>query len=125
MSQKETFNSAVKDHDFDMLVSFEFRDDLVQLWNGFRTKDVERRVVKCDSPIRGRAPSQPYLRGLCCWRILVFHFLCPLSILFDFYLVAVFFGIFVTQLCGAGPHRETREADRCEALPCPPLPSRL
>src|SRR5262245_56742501 len=46
-----------------------------------------------------------------------FIFLCPLSFLFDF--------AFVTQLCGAGPHRETREADRCEALPCPPAPSRL
>src|SRR5262249_37785337 len=29
------------------------------------------------SPIHGRAPSQPYFRGLCCWRILVFHFLSP------------------------------------------------
>src|SRR5215472_5134095 len=59
MSQKETLNGTVKSHHFDMLVSFECRDDLVQLRNGFRTENVERRVVKRDSPVR--ATSQTYL----------------------------------------------------------------
>jgi hypothetical protein len=50
MSQKETLNGTVKNHHFDMLVSFECRDDLVQLRNGFGTENVEWRVVKRDSP---------------------------------------------------------------------------
>src|SRR5215469_9336097 len=122
MIQKETINSAVKNYDFDVLISFERRDDLGHFQNTFRTEDVKRRVVKCDSPIRGRASRQPYPPGLRCWRILVFHFLSPCDPL-NF--VIVFFGTFVTQLCGEGPHRETREVDRCEAQPCPPSPSRL
>jgi hypothetical protein len=73
MSQKETFNGTVKNHHFDMLVRFECRDDLVQLRNGFRTENVERRVVKRDSPICGRATSQTYLRCFCCRVILIFH----------------------------------------------------
>ena len=64
MSPKETLNGTVKSHHFDMLVSFECRDDLVQLRNGFRTENVERRVVKRDSPVR--ATSQTYLRCFCC-----------------------------------------------------------
>src|SRR5262249_21637212 len=125
MIQKETFNSAVKNHDFDVLVSFERRDDLGHFQNAFRTEDVERRGVKCYSPIRRRTPSQPYLHGPCCWWILGFHFFSPLSFLFYFFVSVVFFCTFFPQLCGEGPHRETREADRCEAQPCPPSPSRL
>src|SRR5215831_1984110 len=77
MSQKETLNSAVKNHDFNVLVILECRDDLIQLRNGLRTENVERRVVECDSPIGWRTLSEPYLLGLCCWSVLVFHFLCP------------------------------------------------
>jgi hypothetical protein len=65
MIQKETFNSAVKNYDFQVLVSFERRHDLGHLQDGFRTEDVERRVVKCNSPIHKGGPGQPYLRGLC------------------------------------------------------------
>src|SRR2546427_6094449 len=40
---------------FRSLVSFECRDDLVHLREHLRTEDIERRVVKRDSPILGRA----------------------------------------------------------------------
>src|SRR5262249_26819879 len=63
VSQKEPLDSAVKNHHLDLLVSFECSDDLVQLRDRFGTEDVERRVIKRDSPIRGRAPGQTYLCG--------------------------------------------------------------
>src|SRR5262249_15830052 len=59
MSQKEPLNSAVKNHDFNVLVILECRDDLIQLRNGLRTENVERRVVECDSPIGWRTLSEP------------------------------------------------------------------
>src|SRR5260370_3584854 len=75
MNQKETFNSTVKNHDLDLLVSFDCRDDLVHLRKHLRTEDVERRVIKRNSPILGRALGQTYLSGLClCYCvILIFH----------------------------------------------------
>ena len=51
MRQKEPFNRAVKDDHVDVLVSFERCDDLIELRNGFRTEDVERRMIKRYSPI--------------------------------------------------------------------------
>ncbi len=53
MSQKESFDRAVKDDHFDVLVSFNRCDDFVELRNRFRTKDVERRMIKRYSPIVG------------------------------------------------------------------------
>jgi hypothetical protein len=53
MRQKEPFNRAVKDDHVDVLVSFERCDDLIELRNGFRTEDVERRMIKRYSPIVG------------------------------------------------------------------------
>src|ERR1700724_4708050 len=73
MNEKETFNSTVKDHHLNLLVSFDCRDDLVHLRKHLRTEDVERRVVKRDSPILGRAPGQTYLSSLSCCVILIFH----------------------------------------------------
>src|SRR5260370_35975020 len=75
MNQKETFNSTVKTHDLDLLVSFDCRDDRVHLRKHLRTEDVERRVIKRNSPILGRALGQTYLSGLClcCFVILIFH----------------------------------------------------
>src|SRR5215469_18845431 len=58
MSQKEPWNRAVKNHHFDMLVSFHRSDDLVELWNGVRAKDVKRRMIDRDSPIRRRSLCQ-------------------------------------------------------------------
>src|SRR6266481_8111378 len=78
MNQKETFNSTVKDHHLNLLVSFNCCDDLVHLRKHLRTEDVERRVVKRDSPILGRALGQMYLSSLCCCVILIFHVCCLL-----------------------------------------------
>src|SRR5450755_4369212 len=80
MNQKETFNSAVKDHHLNLLVSFDCRDDLVHLRKHLGSEDVERRMVNRDSPILGRAPGQTYLSSLCCRVILIFHVCCLLII---------------------------------------------
>src|SRR5882757_9601420 len=85
MNQKETFNSTVKNHHLDLLVSFDCRDDLVHLRKHLRTEDVERRVIKRNSPILRRALGQTYLSGLClcCGVILIFHGCCLLIIWFQ------------------------------------------
>src|SRR5256712_1762433 len=82
MNQKETFNGTVENHHLNLPVSFECCDDLVHLRKHLRTEDVERRVVKRDSPILGRAPGQTYLISLCCCVILIFHGCCLLIIWF-------------------------------------------
>src|SRR5882757_4795653 len=78
MNQKETFNSTVKNHHLNLLVSFDCRDDLVYLRKHLRTEDVERRVVKRHSPIFRRTLGQTYLSSLCCSVILIFHICCLL-----------------------------------------------
>jgi len=45
MNQKETFDSTVKNHHLNPLVSFDCRDDLVHLRKHFGAEDVERWVV--------------------------------------------------------------------------------
>src|SRR5712691_9892486 len=82
MNQKETFNLTVKNHHLDLLVGFECRDDLVHLRKHLGTEDVERRVVKRDSPILGRALGHTYLSILCCCEIVIFHAGCLLILLF-------------------------------------------
>src|SRR5882762_1459655 len=61
MSQKESFDGAVKDNYFDGLVRFDRRDDLIELRNSVRTENIERRMVNGYSPIVGRAPRKMYL----------------------------------------------------------------
>src|SRR5258708_23018056 len=78
MNQKETFNGTLKNHHLKLLVSFECRHDLVHLRKHLRTEDVERRVVKRDSPILGRALGHAYLSILCCCEIVIFHVSCLL-----------------------------------------------
>src|ERR1700751_5833307 len=73
MNQKETFNSTVKDHHLNLVVSFDCGDDFVHLRKHLRTEDVERRVVNGDSPIFGGAPGQTYLSSLGCCGILNCH----------------------------------------------------
>src|SRR5256712_13591889 len=80
MNQKETFNGTIKNHHLNLLVSFECRDDLVHLRKHLGTEDVERRVVKRDSPILGRALGYTYLRILCCCELVVSHVGCLLII---------------------------------------------
>ena len=53
MSHEESFNRAVKDDHFDVLVSFNRCDDFVELRNRCRTEDVEWRMIKRYSPILG------------------------------------------------------------------------
>src|SRR6266481_4068126 len=91
MNQKETFNGTIKNHHLNLLVSFECRDDLAHLRKHLRTEDVERRVVKRDSPILGRALGHTYLSILCCCEIVIFHaWLSPYSF--------VLVGAFVARL---------------------------
>jgi hypothetical protein len=52
MRQKEAFYSAVKDDDLYVFVGFECGDDLIQFWNRLGAKDIQRRVVKRDAPVR-------------------------------------------------------------------------
>src|SRR5580700_5734062 len=82
MNQKKTFNSTVKNHDLHPLVSFNSRNDLVHVRKHLWTEDVERRVIKRDSPILGRVLGQTYLRSLCCCVIVIFHVGCLLIISF-------------------------------------------
>src|SRR5450631_4231088 len=82
MNQKETFNGTIKNHHLNLLVSFECRDDLVHLRKHLGTEDVERRVVKRDSPILGRALGHSYLSILCCCESVIFHVGCLLIISF-------------------------------------------
>src|SRR6185295_4286380 len=61
MSEKESFNGAIKDNYFEVFVGFDRRDDLSELRNGVRTENIERRMVNGYSPIGGRAPRKMYL----------------------------------------------------------------
>src|ERR1700693_4155013 len=78
MNEKETFNGTIKNHHLNLLVSFECRNDLVDLRKHLRTEEVERRVVKRDSPILGRALDQMDLSILCCGELRIFHAGCHL-----------------------------------------------
>src|SRR5258706_16158235 len=98
MNQKETFNSTLKNHHLNPLVSFDCRDDLVHLRKHFGAEDVERWVVKRDSPILGRALGQTYLRSLCCCVILILHVCCLLiGLTFGFALGSSYRAAFVTR----------------------------
>src|SRR5450755_286357 len=113
MNQKETFNGTVKNHHLNLLVSFEGRDDLVHLRKHLRTEDVERRVVKRDSPILGRALGHTYLSILCCCDIPISHHGCLLIIWLSSAYSSRGFGEVV-------PHKETPVTDRRGTLRYPP-----
>src|SRR5258706_3313950 len=122
MTQKEAFDSTVKDHHLNLLVSLDCRDDLVHLRKHLRTEDVERRMVKRDSPILGREPDQTYLSSFCRCIILIFHVCCLLIIcfMFDFALRSPYGALSSRGFGEMVPHRETRVTDRRVALRCPP-----
>jgi len=61
--QEESIDGAVHDDNLDLLVSLERRDDLVELRYRFRAEDVERRVIKRHTPVRGRSARQKNLFG--------------------------------------------------------------
>src|SRR5262249_38239640 len=58
MCQEESIDSTVKHDNLDLLVSLKRRDDLVELGNRLRAEDVERRVIKRHTPVRGRSARQ-------------------------------------------------------------------
>jgi hypothetical protein len=49
--QEEALNRAVENDNLHFFVGFERRDDLVELRDCFRPKNVERRVVERDAPV--------------------------------------------------------------------------
>lgn len=51
MTQKETFDRTVKDDHFDLLVTFDRGNGLVELWNSVRAKDVKRRMINRYTPV--------------------------------------------------------------------------
>ena len=77
MRQEEAFDGAVEDDHFYVFVGFECGDDLIQLRNGLRAKDIERRMINRYSPIVGRAPRKMYLLRTCCHLSFGFHVLSP------------------------------------------------
>src|SRR5882724_11843422 len=56
--QEKPFHGAVKNDNFDLLVGFKRCNDLVQLWNGVRTKNIQWRMIKGDAPIVRRQPRK-------------------------------------------------------------------
>ena len=54
MRHEKSVDCTVEDDYFELLVSFDRGDDLVQLRNRFRPEDIYRRMIQCDAPIRGR-----------------------------------------------------------------------
>jgi hypothetical protein len=61
MRQEESLDGAVKYDDLNLLIILQRADDLVELPNRFRTKDVEGRVIKRDTPVRWGLFSQKNL----------------------------------------------------------------
>ena len=49
--QEVVVDRAVEDHDPDMLVGLECVDDFLELPDHFRSHNVDRRVVECDTPV--------------------------------------------------------------------------
>src|SRR5262245_66536242 len=77
MRQEESIDGAVKYDDLNLLIILQRSDDLVELRNRFRTKDVEGRVIKRDTPVRWGLFSQKNLfRNRCICHV----FLLSLSV---------------------------------------------
>jgi len=49
--KEDAFDRTLEDDHFEVRVGFNRGDDLTQLRNGIRTKDIERRMIKRYSPI--------------------------------------------------------------------------
>jgi hypothetical protein len=52
---EEALDGTIEYDDIDPIVGLDRRDDLIQLWDALRAKDVERRVVEGDAPVTLRA----------------------------------------------------------------------
>src|SRR5712672_417713 len=59
--EEKPFHGAVKNDNFDLFVGFKRCDDLVQLWNGVRAKNVQWRMINGDAPIVRRRPHKKNL----------------------------------------------------------------
>src|SRR3954454_16037130 len=64
MVQEEALDGAVEHDDPDMLIRFDGRHDVPEFTDELRTHHIERRIIECDSPVRGRQTSEVDLRGL-------------------------------------------------------------
>ena len=64
MVQKEPCNCTVEDYDFDSFVGLNRKNHFSELQNEFRTHEVQRRIVKCNSPIGWRNSIQANLGGI-------------------------------------------------------------
>src|ERR1700704_2918525 len=56
--EEKPFHGAVKNDNFDLFVGFKRCNDLVQLRNGVRTKNVQWRMIQGDAPIVWRRPRK-------------------------------------------------------------------
>ena len=63
MRQKEALDGAVEDNDLHERIGFECRDDLIQFWDAFRTKDIQWRKVERDAPVGGRTSFETDASG--------------------------------------------------------------
>ena len=64
MRHKEALDGAVEYDNLYVLISFECRDDLVQLRNGLGPKDIQGRMVKRHSPVEWRTSFEADLSGI-------------------------------------------------------------
>src|ERR1700692_2902112 len=65
MRQKEALDGAIEEDTLYVFVGFECGDDFIQFRNRLRAKDIQRRVVKCDAPVRGSPSYEADLSGVC------------------------------------------------------------
>jgi hypothetical protein len=77
MSEKEAFDRTVKDDNFDLLVSFDRGNGVVELRNRVRSKDVKRGAINRYPPVVGRATRELYLAVSCGGMSFFRHFVSP------------------------------------------------
>src|SRR5258705_3376978 len=64
--EEKPFHGAVKNDNFDLFVGFKRCNNLVQLWNGVRTKNVQWRMINGDAPIVWGRPRKTNLLSVGC-----------------------------------------------------------
>ena len=64
--QEEPFDCAVENHNLRLFIGFDRRDDLVELRDCFRPKNIERRMVERHAPVRRQTSFKADLCGRKC-----------------------------------------------------------
>jgi len=59
--EEKPFHSAIDNHNLDLFVGFKRGNDVIELWNGVRTKNVQWRMINGDAPIVWRRPRKKNL----------------------------------------------------------------